>query len=136
MVPSSHLSLLPLSDQLFQASRSPARDMQKQRGAKVIIAKPGSYHRPARGGHVIGGHRYWTQGQSDLAHLRVETRSGRSPRRHSPGNRKIDQTSTQLPGNSSGLLGVSFSKLNTLKHLRARGAVPQKTAPQNNKAAR
>ncbi|XP_026215183.1 protein FAM83G [Anabas testudineus] len=124
--------------QLFQPSRSPGRDA-RLRGPKVIIAKPGSYHRPARPAvPVIGGHRYW-QGQMlqpDSAQLRVETRSGRSPRRHSPGYGKTDHAAPQPPANQSGLLGVSFSKLNNFRHLRARGGASQKKASHNNKAAR
>ncbi|XP_062290047.1 protein FAM83G [Scomber scombrus] len=120
--------------QLFQDSRSPGRDA-RQKGPKVVIAKPGSFHRPTRAtGPVIGGHRYW-QGQTlqpDSAHMHGETRSGRSPRRHSPGYRKADNASTQPPANQSGLLGVSFSKLNNLKHLRARAGAPQKKVSQNN----
>ncbi|XP_042340638.1 protein FAM83G [Plectropomus leopardus] len=124
--------------QLFQTSKSPGRDA-RQKGPKVIIAKPGSFHRPTRAAvPVIGGHRYW-QGQllqPDSARLRVETRSGRSPRRHSPGYRKTDHSSPQPPANPSGLLGVSFSKLNNFRHLRARGGGPQKKASQYNKADR
>ncbi|KAK2817276.1 hypothetical protein Q5P01_025467 [Channa striata] len=125
--------------QLLQTSRSPGRDARLQ-GAKVIIAKPGSYHRPTRAAvPVIGGHRYW-QGQMlhpDSAQIRLEPRSGRSPRRHSPGYRKADHTSPQPAANPSGLLGVSFSKLSNFKHLRARGGgAPQKKATQNNKASR
>lgn len=124
--------------QLFQTSRSPGPD-GRLRGPKVVIAKPGSFHRPARAaGPVIGGHRYW-QGQMlqpDSAQLRVESRSGRSPRRHSPGYRKTDHIAPQPPANQSGLLGVSFSKVSNLRHLRARGGASQKKAPQNNKPAR
>ncbi|KAK2918747.1 protein FAM83G [Channa argus] len=123
--------------QLFHTSRSPGRDVRLQ-GPKVIIAKPGSYHRPTRAAvPVIGGHRYW-QGQMlhpDSAQV-PERRSGRSPRRHSPGYKKADQTSSHEPANPSGLLGVSFSKLSNFRHLRARGGAPQKKATQNNKAAR
>lgn len=124
--------------QLFQNSRSPGPD-GRLRGPKVVIAKPGSFHRPARAaGPVIGGHRYW-QGQMlqpDSPQLRVESRSGRSPRRHSPGYRKTDHIAPQPPANQSGLLGVSFSKVSNLRHLRARGGASQKKAPQNNKTAR
>lgn len=131
-----HLSLLPLSFQLFQTSRSPGRDIT---GPKVIIAKPGSFHRPTRtAAPVIGGHRYW-QGQMlqpDSAQLRGESRSGRSPRRHSPSYKKTDHSSPQPPAYSSGLLGVSLSKLSNFKHLRARGGASQKKASQSNKAAR
>ncbi|XP_070781185.1 protein FAM83G isoform X2 [Enoplosus armatus] len=121
--------------QLFQTSKSPGRD-GRQRGTKVVIAKPGSFHRPTRAaGPVIGGHRYW-QGQTlQPDSVRLETRSGRSPRRHSPGYRKTDHTSPQPPGYPSGLLGVSFSKLSNLRHLRARGEASPKKASQN-KAAR
>ncbi|XP_018539960.1 protein FAM83G [Lates calcarifer] len=124
--------------QLFQTSRSPGRD-GRLRANKVIIAKPGSFHRPARAAvPVIGGHRYW-QGQTlqpDSTQLRAEPRSGRSPRRHSPGHRKMEQALPQPPPNPSGLLGVSFSKLNNFRHLRARGGVSQKKVSQNNKASR
>lgn len=118
--------------QLFQSSRSPGR-------AKVIIAKPGTHHRPSRAGGapVIGGHRYW-QSQSTLqpesGQPNSQTRSGRSPRRHSPNYRKGQ--SEQPLVNPPGLLGVSFSKLNNLKHLKARAGVPQKKVPQMNKANR
>lgn len=70
-------------------SRSPVRDTYGR--AKVMIAKPGVFHRPPKSsGHVIGGHRYWQgkmsgndlpssgSGQQNL------NRSGRSPRRQSP----------------------------------------------------
>lgn len=134
----THLSLLPVSAQLFQTSRSPARDM-RPRGHKVIIAKPGSYHRPSHTvGLVIGGHRYW-QGQTaptSSSHLRVETRSGRSPRRRSPGYRKTDRASPQPPANLSGFLGVPLAKLSSFRNLKMRGGANQKKVPQNNKAVR
>ncbi|XP_041838278.1 protein FAM83G [Melanotaenia boesemani] len=124
--------------QLFQISRSPGRDA-RLKGPKVIIAKPGSFHRPARAaGLVIGGHRYW-QGQTsqpDSARLQVETRSGRSPRRHSPGYRKTDHVSPQPPAGPSGLFGVPLSKLSNFRNMRARGGASQKKVSQNNKAAR
>ncbi|XP_034544480.1 protein FAM83G [Notolabrus celidotus] len=124
--------------QLFQTSRSPGRD-GRLRGNTVVLAKPGSFHRPARAaGPVIGGHRYW-QGQTlqpDSSQLRVDTRSSRSPRRHSPGYKRTDHASAQPPTNPSGFMGVSFSKLNNLKHLRARPGAPQKKPSQNNKATR
>ncbi|XP_023670861.2 protein FAM83G [Paramormyrops kingsleyae] len=51
---------------LLSSSKSPTNiispDQQREERwfAKVIIAKPGSYHRPTKAvGHVIGGHRYW-----------------------------------------------------------------------------
>lgn len=118
--------------QLFPSSRSPGR-------AKVIVAKPGSYHRPSRAAApVIGGHRYWqTQMlQPDSSQTNAQTRSGRSPRRHSPGYRKGQQSSDQVPVNPPGLLGVSFSKLSNLKHLKARAGASQKKVPQMNKANR
>ncbi|KAM8878740.1 protein FAM83G [Spinachia spinachia] len=119
--------------QLFQASKSPGR------GPKVIIAKPGSFHRSNRPDvQVIGGHRYWHgQGmQRDQGQPRREMRSGRSPRRHSPGYRKTHSASAQPPGNPSRLLGVSFSKLSNLRHLRAPGDASEKTAFESNKANR
>lgn len=117
--------------QLLQSSRSPGR-------AKVIIAKPGTYHRPSRAGApVIGGHRYWqTQMlQPDSAQINSQTRSGRSPRRHSPNYRK-SQATVEPPANPPGLLGVSFSKLSNLKHLKSRATAPQKKAQQISKANR
>lgn len=125
--------------QLFQTSRSPGPE-SRAKGPKVVVAKPGSYHRPARAtGPVIGGHRYW-QSQMLQSDSSQQTRSGRSPRRHSPSNRKTDSATPQqqqLPATSQpGLLGLPFSKLNHLKHLRARGATSQKKASQSNKAAR
>lgn len=123
--------------QLFQASRSPGRD-GRLRGDKVVIAKPGSFHRPARAAApIIGGHRYW-QGQTlhpDAAR-RVETRSGRSPRRHSPGNKKMDRSSQQPSAMQTGILGVSLSKLSSFRNLRSRGGTSPKKASQNNKPAR
>ncbi|KAM7394520.1 hypothetical protein PAMP_021317 [Pampus punctatissimus] len=124
--------------QLFQESRSPARNA-RLRGPKVIIAKPGSFHRPTRAaGPVIGGHRYWQSQtlQPDSANVHGNTRSGRSPRRHSPGHKKTDNTSSQPPTNQSALLGVSFSKLSNLKYLRAPGRATQKKVSQNKKPAR
>uniref|UniRef100_UPI003AAAB21C uncharacterized protein fam83gb n=1 Tax=Centroberyx gerrardi TaxID=166262 RepID=UPI003AAAB21C len=124
--------------QLFQASRSPGRE-GRLRGAKVVIAKPGSYHRPARAsGPVIGGHRYW-QGQvlqPDTGQMHLDVRSSRSPRRHSPGYRKMDHASSQPPANPTGVLGVPFSKLTSLRHLRARGGASQKKVSNSNKAVR
>ncbi|KAM6940622.1 uncharacterized protein fam83gb [Xenentodon cancila] len=124
--------------QTLQSSRSPGRDA-RMRGPKVIIAKPGSFYRPSRAaGLVIGGHRYWhgQLGQSESAHLQAETRSGRSPRRHSPGYRRADHAPLQLSAEPSGFLGVSLSKISNFRHLRGRGGASQKKASQNNKAAR
>ncbi|XP_062243690.1 protein FAM83G isoform X1 [Platichthys flesus] len=127
--------------ELFRTSRSPGRDARLQ-GNKVVIAKPGSYNRPTRAtGPVIGGHRYWDGEamQSNSTQQHAQTRSSRSPQRHSPGYRNTDQSSAQPPPlNPSGLLGVSLSKLTNFRHLRARGGGgggSQKKATQNNKAA-
>lgn len=113
--------------QLFQQSKSPGQ-------AKVIITKPGAFHRPTRAAApVIGGHRYWqTQMlQPDSAQPNSQTRSGRSPRRQSPNYRKGQQPpSGQTPANPPGLLGMSFSKLSNLKHLKARVGASQKKVPQ------
>lgn len=121
--------------QLFQTSSPDAR----VKGPKVVVAKPGSFHRPSRAaGPVIGGHRYWQSQmlQTDSSQLRGETRSGRSPRRHSPSYRKMDPPAAQQQSPTSQLLGIQFPKLNHLKHSRARGATSQKKASQTNKPAR
>lgn len=123
---------------LFQTSRSPGRDA-RLRASKVVLAKPGSFHRPTRAaGPVIGGHRYWQTQMlhPDSAQVNAQVRSGRSPRRHSPSYRKAQQTSEQPPANPTGLFGVSFSKLGNLRHLKARAGPSQKKVPQINKAAR
>lgn len=128
---SSHLS--PPPPQLFSSARSPGRHGQTK-GAKVVITKPGSFHRPTQvSGPVIGGHRYW---RAASPQMRSETRSGRSPRRHSPAYRNAEHTSPQAPGNTSGLLGISLSKVGNLKYLKARGGASQKKASQNTKGAR
>lgn len=124
--------------QFFQTSRSPARDA-RLRGPKVIIAKPGSYHRPPQAaGLVIGGHRYW-QGQTappGSTQLRVETRSGRSPRRHSPSYRKAGRSSPQPPADRLGFLGVPLAKLSNFRNMKIRGGANQKKAPQTNRVVR
>ncbi|XP_051559614.1 protein FAM83G-like [Myxocyprinus asiaticus] len=69
-------------------SRSPVRDTYGR--AKVVIAKPGVFHRPPKSsGHVIGGRRYW-QGKKCAAERppsgsgqQNPNRTGWSPRRHS-----------------------------------------------------
>lgn len=68
-------------------SSSPVRETCGR--AKVVIAKPGVFHRPPKSsGHVIGGHRYW-QGKayadlpSNGSGQKNLNRSGRSPRRQS-----------------------------------------------------
>ncbi|KAF7662669.1 hypothetical protein LDENG_00230240 [Lucifuga dentata] len=120
--------------QLLHTPRSPDRE-GRLRGPKAAIGKPGDFHQPHRGsGPVISGHRYW-HGQTlqpDSAQLHAETRSGRSPRRHSPGYRKTEHTSPHPPANPSGLLGLSLSKLNNFRLLRARAGMPQKKASQTN----
>ncbi|KAF7223518.1 protein FAM83G [Nothobranchius furzeri] len=134
-----HGSPRRLTGQLFQNSRSPVRD-PRLRGPKVIINKPGRVHPPSRAaGHVIGGYRYW-QGQiapPDSAQLRVETRSGRSPRRHSPSYRKMDPESLQPPANPSGFFKMSLSKLN-FRNSKAQGGggASQKKVSVANKAVR
>ncbi|KAM9792377.1 protein FAM83G [Neosynchiropus ocellatus] len=118
--------------QLFRVSRSPARDSASA-GPKVVLAKPGSFHRPSRAsGPVIGGHRYW-QGQA-LQPDSARTPSARSPRRHSPGYRKGD--SAPQTSAAAGPLGMPFSKLSNFRNLRARGGASQKRVSQGNKAAR
>ncbi|RVE76005.1 hypothetical protein OJAV_G00004470 [Oryzias javanicus] len=125
--------------QLFQTSRSPGRDA-RLKGPKVIIAKPGSFHRPSRAAvPVIGGYRYWQgqTGQSDSSQLQVEGRSGRSPRRHSPGYKKAERISQEPNAEPpSGFFGMSLSKLGNFRNSRARGGAAQKKVSQNNKAVR
>ncbi|XP_077426057.1 protein FAM83G-like [Vanacampus margaritifer] len=117
--------------QMFPQSRSPGRD-GRLRGTKVVIAKPGSFHRPQRAAApVIGGHRYW-HGQTlqpDAALTRPETRSSRSPRRHSPSYRKGAHTSSPTGGLAP------QSKLNNFRHLKVRGGATQKKVTQNNNRA-
>ncbi|XP_073699384.1 protein FAM83G-like [Garra rufa] len=69
-------------------SKSPVRDVNGR--AKVVIAKPGVFHRPPKSStHVIGGHRYW-QGKANAdvplngSGQKNLNRSGRSPRRPKP----------------------------------------------------
>lgn len=131
--------------QLFQSSRSPGRDSRLRGGAKVVIAKPGSFHRPPRAaGPVIGGHRYWHGQllQPDRMKLPPETRGSRSPRRHSPDSRRSGLSSGHAsPGrsaNASAPQGWSFSKLTNLKYLRGRdhgGALLKKTSLGNKDAS-
>ncbi|XP_066517749.1 protein FAM83G [Hoplias malabaricus] len=126
-------------------ARSPVRETYNR--AKVVIAKPGVYHRPPKSsGIVIGGHRYW-QGKLcalERSHNRNShqdvNRASRSPRRHnspyrtgglrtsqSPANRapahRITNTQTlsaQRQNETS--LGISFSKFASLRN--PRGKVP------------
>ncbi|XP_057698844.1 protein FAM83G isoform X1 [Corythoichthys intestinalis] len=121
--------------QMFPFSRSPNRD-GRLRGPKVIIAKPGSFHRPQRSsGLVIGGHRYW-QGQT--LQPPNATRSSRSPRRHSPGysKRAANTFSPSRAANPTG--GITpMSKLNNCKYFKGRGGDMQKKVSQSsNKASR
>ncbi|XP_068176888.1 protein FAM83G-like [Antennarius striatus] len=113
--------------QLFQTSRSPVRNSHQRR------VKPGSFLPAAHASSAAMGAYRYSDGQMlpvELAPLRAETRSGRSPQRQN--YRNIDQA--PLPANPSGLLGVSFSKLNNLRHLRARVGASQKKSTQNKSA--
>lgn len=124
----SHINSLSLSlsfvfFQLFPAARSPGRN-ERPKEAKVVIAKRGFHCPTGASGPMIGGHRY---GQ-----IRSGTRSGRSPRRHSPSSRNIQHTSSMA--DASGLLGISLSKLN-LKYLKGRGGASQKRATQSKRGS-
>ncbi|MGH0117031.1 UNVERIFIED_CONTAM: hypothetical protein FKN15_024976 [Acipenser sinensis] len=112
--------------QMYQMSDSENR---LARGpVKVVIAKPGRYHRPTkRTAPVIGGHKYW-QGKAyssakmgpgfSLSH--VKSNSG-----HSSPNGLIQD---RVPVDSSRTpFGISFSKLSQIKHLRNK--IPQKRMP-------
>ncbi|XP_061627789.1 protein FAM83G [Phyllopteryx taeniolatus] len=123
--------------QMFPSSKSPGRD-GRLRSTKVVIAKPGSFHRPHRAiGPVIGGHRYWHGQllQPDATLMRTETRSSRSPRRHSPGYSKgANASSPSRAANPAG--GIApLSKLNNLRHLKVRGGASQKKVSQNSNNA-
>ncbi|XP_034043364.1 protein FAM83G [Thalassophryne amazonica] len=130
--------------QLFQTSRSPAREARQKGPPKLILSKPGSFRRLGQTAvPVIGGRSYWQSQalqldsrQPDSSQQHMENRSGRSPRRHSPGYRKTDRSAPQTPTSPSGLLGVPFSKLSNFRHLRSRGGGSQKKAQQTNKDAR
>ncbi|KAJ8363975.1 hypothetical protein SKAU_G00128060 [Synaphobranchus kaupii] len=117
------------------SSRRPAGINWESRGrgpAKVVIAKPGSFHRPRKAAAlVIGGHKYW-QGKllnpdklparhgspnrlSRMQHANAQ--SGRSPVRHSSPHR------TQAPhtlGDSQNPFGISFAKLSQVKLLKGK----------------
>ncbi|XP_071246391.1 protein FAM83G-like [Salvelinus alpinus] len=119
--------------QLFQSSRSPGRDGRQRGRTKVVIVKPGSVHRsPLASCPVIGGHRY-LQGKSLQP---SDTRSSRSPRRHSPAYKGAGlspgHTSPRRASNPAGVMGVSFSKL-TNQLLRGRYIASQTKASLDNK---
>ncbi|XP_036413276.1 protein FAM83G [Colossoma macropomum] len=87
-------------------SRSPVREQSYYNRAKVVIAKPGVFHRPPKSSaHVIGGHRYW-QGklygperpQNRLSQPEAN-RTGRSPRRHGSPFRTGGLRTSQSPVN-------------------------------------
>ncbi|XP_061685535.1 protein FAM83G [Syngnathoides biaculeatus] len=124
---------------MFPSSKSPGRD-GRPRSTKVVISKPGSFHRPHRAiGPVIGGHRYW-HGQllhPDAALTRTETRSSRSPRRHNPSYSKGANASS--PSRAAKMAdGIAPpSNLNNFRLLKGRGGASQKKVSQNsNKASR
>ncbi|KAG7491958.1 hypothetical protein MATL_G00009170 [Megalops atlanticus] len=139
---------------LYQtSSRSPASTIRGEwegqgRGtAKVVLAKPGCYHRPAKAaGPVIGGHKYWqgklfSQDKSSsgrcspnrLAQMQLaNSRTGRSPSRHSstyrqsqgqsgrPGHHCSPQRPHATQGDSQAPFGISFAKLSQFKHLKGK----------------
>ncbi|KPP79089.1 protein FAM83G-like [Scleropages formosus] len=126
------------------------RQGQPRGNTKVVIAKPGSYHRPAKAaGPVIGGHKYW-QGKlfnQDKAiggyitsnklvpGLLGNSRTGRTPYRYRQdldGQMGKSRTGNTL-GQSSSLhripptlgenctpCGISISKLSQFKHLKGK----------------
>ncbi|MCI4393500.1 hypothetical protein PGIGA_G00158170 [Pangasianodon gigas] len=98
--------------------------------AKVVIAKPGVFHRPPKSSaRVIGGHRYW---QGKLGTTQPDAgRTSRSPcRRIPPGGLKTSQSSTQRVSHTNSPsprrnetqmpLGIHISKLSSLRNLRGR----------------
>ncbi|XP_076846183.1 uncharacterized protein fam83gb [Brachyhypopomus gauderio] len=90
-------------DKLYQPlSRPPAHEAFNR--PKVVIAKPGVFHRPPKSSaHVIGGHKYW-QGklytsarQPNTAAPPNTARTGRSPRRRGSPYRSGGLRSSQSP---------------------------------------
>lgn len=129
--PSCLISFSPHSvfSQLLPAARSPGHN-EPPKEAKGVEQL--NLHRPAGASDLATrGRRDW---QPHAPQLPSEKRSGRSPRRHSPGSRNAERTAP--PADTSGLLGISLSKLSNLKYLKGRGGASQKRASQNNKAAR
>lgn len=113
--------------------------------AKVVIAKPGVYHRPPKSSaHVIGGHRYW---QCKLSTMQPEaSRPSRSPcRRIPPTGLKTSQSPTQRVSHTHSPsprrnqthtpLGIHISKLSSLRNLRGRvpGATGDKKGAHTHK---
>ncbi|KAI5616086.1 protein FAM83G-like isoform X1, partial [Silurus asotus] len=99
-------------------------------GAKVVIAKPGAYHRPPKSStRVIGGHRYW---QGKLATLQLDAaRPSRSLCRRvqstglktsqSPTQRVCHNQSPSPRRNETQMpLGIPLSKLSSLRNLKGR----------------
>ncbi|MBN3325681.1 FA83G protein, partial [Atractosteus spatula] len=75
---------------------------------KVVIAKPGCYHRPAKAAApVIGGHKYW-HSKTGPGHLSPQGRS--APNGLPPS--QADSSRTPF--------GISLAKLAQIKHLRGR----------------
>ncbi|KAM9454690.1 protein FAM83G [Clarias gariepinus] len=100
--------------------------------AKVVIAKPGVYHRPPKSNtRVIGGHRYW-QGKLGMTQTGHDPgRLSRSPcRKMPPAGLKTSQSPTQRVSHTHSPsprrnetpmpLGINISKLSSLRNLRGR----------------
>lgn len=113
--------------------------------SKVVIAKPGVYHRPPKSSaHVIGGHRYW---QGKLATTQPDAgRPSCSPcRRIPPRGLKTSQSATQRVSHTHSTsprrnetqmpLGIHISKLASLRNLRGRvpGVIGDKKVTQGHK---
>lgn len=119
----------PLPSQVYHPMEIPSMREPYNR-AKVVIAKPGVYHRPPKSStRVIGGHRYW-QGKLSTPQHDVG-RASRSPnRRIPPGGLKTSQSPTQRLSHTHSPsprrndtqmpLGIHISKLSSLRHLKER----------------
>lgn len=136
-------SPFPLSLQVYHPMEIPSMHEHYSR-AKVVIAKPGVYHRPPKSSaRVIGGHRYW---QGKLGTTQPDAgRPSRSPcRRIPPGGLKpsqspqrVSHTHSPSPGRNQTQmpLGIHISKLSSLRNLRGRvpGAISDKKVAHGRK---
>ncbi|MBN3306812.1 FA83G protein, partial [Amia calva] len=128
----------PDGKKLYQVmSRSPVstirsdRESQSRGPVRVVIAKPGSYHRPTKtAAPVIGGHKYWQS--KALNHIKAESSYPTSRGRLASGRNSPNRQ--QLVNSSQTPFGISLAKLSQVKHLQRRlpaasmGTLPKKTA--------
>ncbi|XP_005997523.1 protein FAM83G [Latimeria chalumnae] len=102
-------------------SQKPSRNPEPSRTPKVVVLKPGSYHRPSKKtSPVIGGHKYWqnkTQSSSKgtplgitLTQFKYQSGTASPPFESVPYGKIPDSLKTPF--------GISFSKLAQVKHLK------------------